>query len=454
MIAPARRTAFYCLRDMEERATTLPDGLALVRQDLGDPRDVALASDIVIGTTRWRGTLDHLLSRLSSRPLDALDDGVLHVLRLSAYQLLHLTRVPASAVVNDAVSLVRAEANPRASGYVNALLRRLADPASRPPAPERPSGSASLDAWTEYLSAAWAHPPWLVRRWVERLGPEAAEARLRYNQSTAPMTLRPVEPATRAGLREALAAEGVSTEPTTFAPEGVRVTAGNPVHTSVVREGRALVQDEGSQLVALFAAAAARTRVLDVCAAPGGKATALAATVGPAGLVVAGDVRRRRVELLHETVRLTGARNVAVVAHDARAGLPYAPVFDLVVVDAPCSGLGTLRRDPDVKWRRAERDLARFARAQTRLLDAAARVVAPRGRLVYATCSSEPEENEEIATAFLAEHTGFTRAASGPEWTREPLNALLSAEGALSTAPERHGLDVFFAVAFQHRPVR
>ncbi|MCU0257306.1 MAG: hypothetical protein MUF60_11265 [Vicinamibacterales bacterium] len=429
MIAPARRTALDALRDVEEGAT-----------------------DITIGTLRWRARIDHLLAGASSRPLDALDAGALHALRLSAYQLLHLDRVPPSAIVNDGVGLARATAGAGAAGFVNAVLRRLADPARRPPLPARPGPSGRMADWVAYLAVTWSHPAWLVRRWLIALGTEATEVRLRYNQTPAQATVRAV--AWRNGrddLRAKLLEEQVETAPTRYAAGGLQVVGGNPLSTRAAREGALVVQDEGSQLVAAYADAASARCVLDVCAAPGGKTTAMAEACGAAALVVAGDVRKRRVRLLRDTVRAIGRDAIRIVAHDALRGLPYRPAFDLVVVDAPCSGLGTLRRDPDVKWRRRESELAEFAGRQRQMLVESARVVAAGGRLVYATCSSEPEENGEVARWFLGAHRDFTSASPPPAFLQAPLSELLGADGTLQTSPERHGLDVFFAAGFVRR---
>lgn len=453
MIAPARRAAFDALEQVDTGQRTLPDALARLRRRVSDARDVSLATDITIGTVRWRGTIDFLLAALSSRPLESLDAAVLRGLRLSTYQLVHLDRVPASAVVNDGVALVKDKAGPGAGGFVNALLRRLADPARRPALPSRPAGDGRLADWVAHLSATWSHPDWLVHRWLRAIGPEATESRLRYDQQHAPMTLRASARAgDRESLRSRLAARGVETAPTRFAPAGLQVVSGHALQATEASEGAFLVQDEGSQLVALYADAAGAARVLDVCAAPGGKTVAMAESAGPQAVVVAGDVRRRRVRLLRDMVRAAQASSVRVVAHDGVGGLPYRAVFDLVLVDAPCSGLGTLRRDPDVRWTRKEDDVREFARRQRSLLEEAAQVVAPGGRLVYATCSSEPEEGEDLVAAFLGDHAEFGLEDPRDDRGRgAAFPALFTPEGFFRTWPHAHGLDSFFAAVLRRR---
>jgi 16S rRNA (cytosine967-C5)-methyltransferase len=217
-----------------------------------------------------------------------------------------------------------------------------------------------------------------------------------------------------------------------------------------VRDGWFVVQDEASQLVAQLAHARPGMRVLDACAAPGGKATAMAADMQNEGLLVAADVRDRRLELLRRTIAESGAQNVAIVQANLLQPLPFADVFDLVVVDAPCSGLGTLRRDPDIKWRRREDDLVTLAAAELTMLQRAAQAVAPGGRLVYATCSSEPDENDGVVNAFLAGTERFVRM-DAREAAPELAPSVVDDRGWLRTEPHRHGLEAFFGAVFGRR---
>jgi 16S rRNA (cytosine967-C5)-methyltransferase len=210
------------------------------------------------------------------------------------------------------------------------------------------------------------------------------------------------------------------------------------------------VQDEASQLVALLAGDRPPARVLDACASPGGKTTAIAAAMGGAGLLVATDLRERRIRLLQRTVALSGATNVRIVQTDLRKPLPFSRPFDCVLVDAPCSGLGTLRRDPDIRWRRRESDLPALAAAELTMLQRAAEVVAPGGRLVYATCSSEPEENEQITDAFAAAAPAFV-LVSARAATAQLTDSLVDARGFLRTEPHRHHLESFFGAVFERR---
>ncbi len=447
MIAPARVAAYNALRAIASERADLPSALARSRERLVDPRDRALAAEIAIGVERWRATLDHVVGVMAARPLARLDPEVLDILRLSAYQLLHLTRVPASAVVDDAVELTRRAGKRSAAGLVNAVLRRISRQRRSLPLPARPDGPEDREAVLRYFTIALSHPRWLAERWLDRLGFERAEAWLRFDNAPAPVTLRPYPFRTdRATLVAALEAEGVHVHPGRYAPDALIVDEGVPLASAGLAELFA-VQDEASQLVALAAGTPPGRRVLDACASPGGKAAALAAAMDGTGLLVATDVRDRRVALLADTVRASGAPNVRVLQADLLSPLPFGPVFDCVLVDAPCSGLGTLRRDPDIRWRRTADDLPALAAAQRTMIANAAAVVAPGGRLVYATCSSEPEENDDVVDAFLGGTPAF-RALDLRSASALPAD-VLDERGRLRTAPDRHGLEAFFAAALE-----
>lgn len=448
MIAPARTAAFHALRAITDQRLDLPAALVQARTRLADERDQALTAEIVTGTLRWQRSLDHLLGHFARRPAFSLDADVRTVLRLSLYQLLHLARVPASAVVDDAVDLTRRARKSSAAGFVNAVLRSTLRNRHRLPLPARPDHVADREAAVAYLGITHSHPDWLVSRWLDRHGFDAAERWVQFNNATPLLTVRANRlRLTRDQLASAFAADGIEADPTRYAPDGLVVRHGNPLH--LPRSGSFVVQDEASQLVPLALDAHAGDRILDLCASPGGKTTALAGALSDLALIVASDVRPRRIRTLQETVRTSGARRVHILQVPAAGALPFPPVFNRVLVDAPCSGLGTIRRDPDIRWRREEADLQVFATRQLELLLRAAEVVAPGGRLVYSTCSSEPEENEMVVTRFLAETHAFMaldlRGGS-------PLpDVLMDDLGTLRTLPFVHGLEAFFAAALVRR---
>ena len=445
MTSPARVASYHALRAIATNRADLPAALAESRLRLADERDRGLAAEIVAGTLRWQRHLDHVIARTASTPLSKLDPEVLTILRLSAYQLLHLDRVPASAVVDDAVSLTRTARKPSASGFVNAVLRSTLRQRQTLAFPAKPADPDDRAAALAYLGITHSHPDWLVARWLDRYGLDAAEQWVRFNNQVPALVLRANRlRLTREALAEALATDDIQTEPTRFAPDGLVVARGNPLRGPA--DGAFFVQDEASQLVPLVVGARPGERVLDLCASPGGKTTAMAADMRNEGSLVACDVRPKRIDLLRQTVRLSGATCVDVVHIPAAGPLPFGGAFDRVLVDAPCSGLGTVRRDPDIRWRRTEGDLASLAVEQLSLLARGADLVAPGGRLVYATCSSEPEENEGVVDAFCRSRPDFEPLDLGTA-ARGIQPVLLDARGMLRTLPPAHGLEAFFAAA-------
>jgi 16S rRNA (cytosine967-C5)-methyltransferase len=445
VIAPARVAAYDVLLAIAAGRADLPSALARARTKLKDERDRALAGEIATGTLRWQGAIDHLIETFAGRPSARLDVEVLAILRISIFQLLHLDRVPAAAVVNDAVELTGKAGKRSAAGFVNALLRRVSRERAQLPLPAEPA--------IDFLAITLSHPRWLAARWLTRHGFEAATAWERFDNTPAPLMLRAnTLRIPRDALADALDAAGVATQPARFARHGLSVTSGNPLLSPLAHTGAFFVQDETSQLVGEFAGAAPGERILDACASPGGKTTQMAAAMGDSGTIVAADVRGRRLDLLSRTVAESGAGRIRIVQANARARPPFRDVFDLVLVDAPCSGLGTIRRDPDVRWRRTEPDLSVLAQAQNEMIAQLATVVRPGGRLVYATCSSEPEENEAVVDAFLAGHSDFRRATPALFAGRPELAALLDDRGALKTLPFRDGLEAFYAAMLVRDP--
>lgn len=449
MIAPARSAAYDVLRAVnrpqdDAHPSSLPSALARARATLRDERDRALASEIATGTLRWQGAFDRIIAEFSGRPLSRLDPEVVDVLRLTLFQLLYLTRVPASAAVDDAVDLVGRAGKRSAAPLVNAVLRRASRERSRLPLPTR--DPEPREAALDYLSTTLSHPRWLAARWLDRYGFAAAETWCQFDNAAAALTLRANRLRTTASrLAHDLRDHGVRTRPGRVAPDALIVEEGNPLLTPFVATGHFVVQDEASQLVALMAQVRPGDRVLDACASPGGKTTAMAADMNDQGLIVAADVRPRRVRLLTETVRRSGASCVRIVQANAADPPPFSTQFDCVLVDAPCSGLGTLRRDPDIRWRRREDELPVMAAWQSALLSTLSASVRPRGRLVYATCSSEPEENEAVVAQFVETHPQFH--VQPPADVPEVVGPLIDDGGCLRTLPYRDGLEAFFAAA-------
>jgi 16S rRNA (cytosine967-C5)-methyltransferase len=422
MPTPARRLAFQILGDVERGGPTLGDRLAAPEVDALDTRERAFLHELVLGTLRRRGQVDHALQAHVDRPFARLQPPVLTALRLGAYQVLR-TRVPAHAAVTESVELARTAA-PRAAGFVNAVLRTL----GREGPPAEPDAAADPRRW---LTTWGSLPEWLAQRWLERLGPVTAVARARALLDPPPVVFRP-NPRVEGAL-EALRASGVDVHEDVV-PGAFRASGSLPA--PLVESAAVWVQDLGSQMVAQLAAGAGR--VLDACAAPGGKSTLIADQGGGAVTVFAGERSLRRARTLGGLVRRWGCPNVHVVVADARTP-PFTAPFDVVLLDAPCSGLGTIGHNPDIRWRAQPADLPRHAARQDEMLAALAPLVRRGGRLVYSTCSSEPDENEQVVERFQARHPGFS-VAPLPSW------AARFADGPWArTAPERHGGDAFFA---------
>ena len=399
-------------------------------------RDAALATELVYGTLRWQRYLDWILAPHSRRRLPTLDPGVRVLLRMAAYQIAFLERVPAFAAVNDAVTLARGAAG--RAGYVNAVLRAFAHrgAAEREPAPPRDP--------VEALATRCSFPTWLAARWVARYGADEAEALMRALNARPPLTVRAnTLRASRDDLAARLRAEeGLETRPTRLVPEGLVVEGGgDPGRWRVFADGACVVQDEASMLVARLLEPDAGTTVADVCAAPGTKTTHLAQLMDNRGRLLAFDPQPGRLARVDEAAARLGVTIAETVEGPVEALAPrWAGGCDGVLVDAPCSNLGVLRRNPEVKWRRQSADVAAAGERQRRILGAAAALVRPGGRLVYATCSLEPEENDDVARDFLAAHPAF--AVDVPAAC--PVTP--DAAGFVRCLPHRHGTDGFTAI--------
>ena len=402
-------------------------------------RDAALATELAYGTLRWQRYLDWILAPHSRRRLESLDPRVRVILRVTAYQIAFLERVPAFAAVNDAVTL--APRTPGVRAFVNAVLRSFArrDPREREPAPPRDP----IDA----LATRCSFPTWLAERWVARYGREDAEALMRALNERPPLTLRTN---TLRITRDALARrleteEGLAWRTTPLAPEGLVVGPGGaPGEWRAFADGSCAVQDEASMLVARLLAPEPGSTVADVCAAPGTKTTHLAELMGDRGRVLAFDRDPARLTRVREAAARLGITIIDTRDGPVEALAPgFCTACDRVLVDAPCSNLGVLRRNPEVKWRRQPSDLLLGSRRQSEILATAATMVKPGGRLVYATCSLEPEENEAVVRTFLAAHPDF--ATDPPDTFPLPLDV----DGWLRCLPHRQGTDGFAAVRFR-----
>ena len=446
-------TRLLALRVLErvQRAGAYADVLLhfqLAHSDLTAP-DRAFATELVYGTLRWRGRIDFCLQQVLDRDLDKLEPLVATALRLGAYQLLFSDRVPATAAVDESVRCVRAAGVERATGLVNAVLRRLAAEHAALSIP------SLADDPLAHLTHALSIPGWIAARWLALFGPDEAAALARASNEAPPLTVRAnLERTSAAALLGELRERFPEAQPCRIARAGIVLgRRGNPALDPAFLAGRFSVQDEASQLVVALLDPKPGERVLDACAAPGGKSTAIAERVGADGSVLAIDRHSGRLDLIRRSTRRLGLSAVRTLERDVTRplqDLPVAAGFDRVLVDAPCSGLGTLRRNPDARWRVGPGDPARLAEIQRAILRNAAATLRPGGVLVYSTCTLLPEENEAIVEAFLRESKGFRRAE--PAELPAELAPVLDAEGSLRCLPHRHDTDGFFAARLERRP--
>jgi 16S rRNA (cytosine967-C5)-methyltransferase len=424
----ARRLALDVLLQIERGRRPLAELLAAREIESLAPRERDLLHELVLGTLRRRGALDRALIGALDQPLAQLDAPVLAALRLGAHQLFHL-RVPARAAVNESVELVRERAS-RAGGLVNAVLRRLAR--EGPPAP--PDATADAHGW---LTSEGSLPAWLAERWLSQLGPEPAVSRARALLAVPDTVLR-LNPR-RSDARARAADAGLELE-TLAVPDALRVRAGRP--GPLAREGLLYVQDLGSQIAARLAVRPGR--LLDACAAPGGKTLLLSDVAGAGATIVAAERSARRLLTLSGLLARWGAANVRLLRADA-AQPPFVAKFDSLLLDAPCSGLGTLARHPDIRWRAREHELVAHAERQRAFLRALLPLVSPGGSFVYSVCSLEPEEGPAVVEFLLNDDPRFEPAPT-PAWC-EPYRS----GGFVRTLPERDGGDGFFMAALRRR---
>lgn len=418
-ISPARLAAFNILQQVETGAFS---SVLLASEELRlEPVDRALCHELVLGVLRRQLYLDKIIEHFSKRRIESLDPAVRIALRLGLYQLRFLTRIPASAAVNEAVSLVRVARLSSATAFVNALLRRAVREAEYDPA-------AEVSDPLEKLAVQTSHPAWLIDRWAKSFGVTEAESFAQANNIVPPTAFRVVS--TKANESEVLSKlneAGATLQSSNVVQGAWRVSGATSLLRELSAAGQIYLQDEASQLVSRIVDAQPGERVLDLCAAPGGKTTQIADRSGDHALIVAGDISATRMETIIATMRLQELESIKPTLLDATAQLPFAPhSFDKVLVDAPCSGTGTLRRNPEIRWRLSPTGIDALAEQQKRILRRAVEMVKPGGHLIYSTCSVEYDENEQVIEDVLASDDRF-----------RPLNTI-------RTWPQREGSDGFF----------
>ncbi|MCP9493312.1 MAG: 16S rRNA (cytosine(967)-C(5))-methyltransferase RsmB [Pyrinomonadaceae bacterium MAG19_C2-C3] len=444
-VSPARIAAFEVLRRVEGEGAFAAPLLATMSERLSGV-DRALAYELVMGVLRHQLWLDCVVAHFAGRAVEKLDAGVSLALRLGLYQMRFLERVPDSAAVNESVALVRRAHLASAAGFVNAVLRRAGREAEYDP-----TVRAKTDA--ERTAIATSHPVWLIERWSVRFGASEAASLAEANNHTPPVAFRINDQDETSILAELNAAETmteITVEPSAITPRAWRAKGAGATLQNMARDGRIYLQDEASQLVAHIVAPRAGENILDVCAAPGSKTTHISVlgeanrnvpdgAVSDGVCVVAGDLHSHRLRVLRELAGRQRLERIFPVVYDAERALPFRDgSFDAVLVDAPCSGTGTLRHNPEIRWRIAPSDIDDLSERQARILTNAATLVRDGGRLIYSTCSIEHEENEWVIEGFLN---------ANREWQVERpkvLSSLISDDDFARTFPHRDDTEGFF----------
>ena len=439
----ARELALQILLAIETRSAYSDRVLETkLREAAVAPLDAALVTTLVQGSIRYRALLDHHLDHLTRGGWERLPGPIRAALRIGAYQILVLTRIPASAAVHESVELAKRYGHPGTAGLANAVLRRLAA-GERAPLPDRETDLAG------YLAIAHSHPRWLVDRWLSRYGGEETERLLAADNEDPSVSVRANAHRIRtAELATLLQAEGIVSRPGPNGGPTLLLESGFVASRSpLFRDGLLSLQDEAEASVPGLLDIGPGARVLDLCAAPGGKASQIAERVAPGGRVVAVEIQPGRARALRENLvhrlRLPG---VDVVVADGRTA-PFDGPFDGVLLDAPCTGLGVLRRRADARWRKDETDLVTMAALQRALLDRAALLTRPGGVLVYSVCSLEPEETDRMVASFLERTPAFRLEDARPYLP----SGFVAAEPVLRATPHRHGTDGVFAARLRRR---
>jgi len=440
----ARRAALDILLKVEQdQAFSNLELNAALRAGRLDRQDAALVTELVYGTLQRQNTIDYYLERFVARGMAKLEPWVRCLLRLSFYQLYYLDRIPAHAAVNEAVNIAKRRGHQGIAGMVNGVLRSvlrslddLQVPDSLPP--------------VQRIALRHSHPEWLVERWLEQFGEEETEAMCEENNMPPHMSVRVNRlRANRQTLMEQLAAAGLEPSPSLLSEDGIvlGIRSGNIASSDWYEKGLITIQDESSMVVAAVVAAEPGMRVLDCCAAPGGKTTHIAETMNDSGEVWANDIHEHKQALIASQVNRLGLGSVRTLVGDAaRLGEVFPKAhFDRVLLDAPCSGLGVIRRKPDIKWRKSEEEIRPLPELQYRLLEEAASLVKPGGALVYSTCTVEAAENESVVKRFLEKHAEFDPDSEVFRLVPSALAPNIQPElGAIRILPHHFGSDGFF----------
>ncbi len=457
-ISRARAVAFDVLLRVESQNAFADEALRAALDPSIRSEDAGLATELVMGVLRWQRLLDFIADRNLKKSSAALDIEVRIALRLGAYQLLFLERIPARAAVHESVELTKRARKSSAASLVNAVLRKMAKGSVRREAPNELVAQLLAEdlPLAERLGIQYSHPTWMVERWLQTFGEARTRALLAANNRPPTLSAHLITPQRREDSMRSLQGAGCRVEPGRLLRDAWTLAGGNPAASEAVRHGWVAIQDEASQAVAHLVDVQAGNSVLDLCAAPGGKTLILARAAGDQGRVLAADLHEHRVRSMKERFELAGIRNVETIVLDGTQPLPFQRQFERILVDVPCSGTGTLARHPEIRWRLREEDLGDLHIRQVCLLRNALPHLAEGGRLVYSTCSLEAEENELVVKEALENMDARFHMVSARDRAEKILNdssragAFVSPDGFFRTFPPDSQTDGFFAAVIAH----
>jgi 16S rRNA (cytosine967-C5)-methyltransferase len=456
-ISTARTIAFDVLLRVAEQGAYADDALRTELDDAVNTEDAGLATELAFGVLRWQRLLDFVIDRYLKKSTNTADVEVRIALRLGVYQLLFLDRVPARAAVHESVELVKRARKRSAAALVNAILRK----ASKDPSP----GNSPADAVARLLPTGlplaerfgiqYSHPTWMVERWLRIYGEERTRILVQANNRAPILSGYLLDPQRSDDAMLSLQRAGCRIQNGQLLRSALVFEGGNTGASEAVRRGWVAIQDEASQAVGHLLSVDRGNAVLDMCAAPGGKTLLVSRAAGTQGHIVAADLHEHRVRAMRERFEHVGVRNVETIVLDGTKPLPFERAFDRILVDVPCSGTGTLARHPEIRWKLLPEDLRDLHDRQARLLQNALPHLAPNGRLVYSTCSLEPEENEFVVREVLDALGGTFKIADPLASIANILQlavqakSVVSADGFFRTFPPEHGTDGFFAAVIE-----
>jgi 16S rRNA (cytosine967-C5)-methyltransferase len=457
-VSIARKIAFDVLLRVAAQGAYADEALRAALVQTVSSEDAGLATELTFGVLRWQRLLDFQIDRHLAKANKSLDDEVRIAIRLGVYQLFFLERVPARAAVHESVELVKLARKRSAAPLVNAVLRKAAKDAASKISPSDTVASLLPGdlPLAERMGIQHSHPTWLVERWLLAFGEKRTGTLLAANNRVPVLSGYIAAPQHREEALSSLQKAGCTVHPGHLLRDALILVGGNPSDSEIARRGWLAIQDEASQAVAHLVAASPGNSILDLCSAPGGKTLRLALDAGPTGHVIAADLHPHRVRAMAERFERAAIPNVEALVLDATKPLPFERKFDRILVDAPCSGTGTLARHPEIRWRLRPEDLQDLHARQALLLQNALPHLAPGGRLVYSTCSLEPEENEDVireALGALENAFQVVSARSAIEGLLQesvPVVSVVGADGFFRTFPGEQETDGFFGGVIEH----